>query len=434
MRAHRRFRLHAARSDVAPWLLLWALAFFAVAGPTSAQGGEPEEAAESNEPVELEAQEPGDAGLVPLFDPDASAPVPLFDPDSAPALGVDPDLSRAPGPAVDPNPLPAEPTTVPLFDPDAPAGMAGSAGRGGVDADGFVELFDPDADPEWQPAPAPGGSGGGAFDFEAARRMLAAEMTSPADIAAPEDVLEVVEAGELDADVGAVALRGADEYGLDLRSVERFRWECRNEISRRDVTLFANGTVRLRSGPRLQPELQLDELSREELLGYLSRLARIQRSQAVRHDVAGAEDFGQLDGELGESCRVQLRLPDLPRVSLDAPRLEVPQLGLAQLVAIAEELASFTEPLQLPAQVATSYRPSPGDLLKRRDGYVYRVVGLTTGGSGVELEGLQEPIRIFYRLEDLPSLFERFDGVWDGEPVAVGEPEVREIVDIGGEL
>ncbi|MEM8994963.1 MAG: hypothetical protein AAGF23_09255 [Acidobacteriota bacterium] len=422
MRTPLRRRLHpapaGAASTAAVLLLLWTAGASPCRGQDGGESGEPAtESVESGEPAVLsEAGEPA-ATSVPLYDPNAPelGEVPLFDPD-APVPLFDPGT---PAPAYDPD------APVPLFEP----GGVGNAGFGDVepfDLDGGP-AGDPAGDPEWRPAGVDA-----EFDFAAARKLLATEMTTPGDLASPDEVLEVVEAGELDGDLGATGLRGANELGLDLRSVERFRWECRNEISRRDVTLFGNGTVRLRRGPRGRQDLQLDELERELLLEYLSRLARIQRSRALRHDVAGGQDFGQVDGELGEACLIQLRLPDLPPVSLTAPRLEVPQLGLAQLIAVADELAAFTRPLAVPERVAASYDPKPGDRLKRRDGFVYRVVGLTGDGAGVELEGLQEPIRVFYRVEDLPTLFERFEGEWDGEPAEVSEPEVREIVDLGG--
>lgn len=424
------------------------LAALPAAAQEETAGGEPVQAEDglSAEPVPLEPLEPlepADAGTA------AGDLVPLFDPATTGIAGdaATGDAAAAGQPTFDGSP--AEPASSglvplfdPLFDPLTPPESAGSA---------IVPLYEPGltgrrestppGEPAWDDEPAwdeeatwseaaPGG--GSSFDLEEARRLLAAEMTAPGGEVPLKATLDVVTPGALDRETGASALRGENELGLDLRSVERFRWQCRNELGRRDVTLFANGTVRLRRGPRGQQSLQLDELTGEELLGYLSRLSRIQRSRELHHDMAGGQTFGQVDGELGASCQLFLRLPDLPPVVLTMPRLEVPQLGVAQLIGIADELAAFTRPLDQPRQVKADYRPRTGDRLRRKDGHYFRVIGPTADGSGVELEGLQEPIRIFYRLVDLPLLFAPAEGEIDESPIDAAEPEVREIVDAGG--
>ena len=406
------------------------------------------------EPLDPVADAAGaDGGTVPLYDP--SLPAPSVE-GAEPSGGFEPrtvDGSGSEGGLVDGG-------TVPLFEPDS--GRGGGAGDGGL-----VPLFDPisggaDAgrhevplyDPRYDGSAA--GTGGpeselggdlGAddgwrdedwdqpttrresFDLEAARQLLATEMSTPSGETPLEAELDIVAPDALDSELETSELRGANELGLDLRSVERFRWQCTNELGRRDVTLFGNGTVRLRTGPVGAQELQLDELTQEELLDYLARLSRIHRARELHHDMAGAENFGQIDGELGASCQLVLRLPDLATVALTMPRLEVPQLGVAQLIEIADELAAFTRPIDRPRQVRADYVPRNGDQLRRKDGLHFRVIGPTSDGGGVELEGLQEPIRIYYRLVDLPLLFEPVEGELDVAPVDPAEPEVREIVD-----
>src|SRR5215217_1069964 len=58
------------------------------------------------------------------------------------------------------------------------------------------------------------------------------------------------------------------------RSTEVVRLECASDLGRREVTLFGNGTVRLREGLRGKEEaLGLAELDPAELAGALARLA-----------------------------------------------------------------------------------------------------------------------------------------------------------------
>ena len=64
--------------------------------------------------------------------------------------------------------------------------------------------------------------------------------------------------------VGSVLAAGGDPLAADARSTEVLRYECSNQLGRRDVTLFANGTVRLRQGLWEEQELYLDELLNEE--------------------------------------------------------------------------------------------------------------------------------------------------------------------------
>ena len=61
--------------------------------------------------------------------------------------------------------------------------------------------------------------------------------------------------------VSAAAL----DASADNRTTVRFRYLCSNELGRRDITLFASGTVRLRQGLWNDQEMNLDELSPEQL-------------------------------------------------------------------------------------------------------------------------------------------------------------------------
>ena len=62
-------------------------------------------------------------------------------------------------------------------------------------------------------------------------------------------------------------------------------------------------------------------------------------------------------------------------------------------------------PLAAPARLPRDYAPRFGDILINTEGKRYRVLGITCDGKGLEVESLDEPIRIFYQLTDLRTVF-----------------------------
>lgn len=199
------------------------------------------------------------------------------------------------------------------------------------------------------------------------------------------------------------AARSLGELHRDERSIERLRVDCRNELTRRDITLFGNGTIRLRQGPWQKQEMFLEELGPKELTTYLKKLLRIRHSdrfsetQSVRVDI---------DGEWLQRCRMTLEVPgDRPLYFSYSP-LETQPLALGQLILMAEELASFTRPSASRSHLRKSYRPERDDLLVHQTtGVTYRVIAATDDGKGVELESTVEPLVVYYQIADLPRLF-----------------------------
>lgn len=190
--------------------------------------------------------------------------------------------------------------------------------------------------------------------------------------------------------------------GQDLRSLERLFYSCRNDVARRDVTLFGNGTVRLREGLLEEQTLLLDELEPEDLRSYLGRLARIRTGDGLPNpDQLG----GGVTGDWVERCEVRLRLADTEPLDLAFGRLDSLPLAVAHLIEIADELAASTRPLDPPRRLPRGYRPRPGDVLSKEAGARYRVVNLTADGEGVEMEAFDEPVRIFYRIDELRQVF-----------------------------
>lgn len=225
---------------------------------------------------------------------------------------------------------------------------------------------------------------------------------------------------------GSVRGRTAsDPHGLDLRSVERLRWGCRNEFGRRELTLFADGTVRLREGLLDAQTVDLDILLPSDLNDYLRRLARIRLSP----EFPEAWDLpAGVVGSWSETCDLSLRLPGLDRVDLRFGNYDALPLELGQIEQIADELAANMAPREGPRRLPPGYAPQPFDVLEATDGKLYRVVGLTDDGQGLEVESLSEPVRTFYRLEDLRILFVALRPA-DAQPPPFDEGVELEVVD-----
>jgi len=68
----------------------------------------------------------------------------------------------------------------------------------------------------------------------------------------------------------------------DPSGFEILRYECANDLGRREVTLFLNGTIRLRDGEPGKELMGLGELNPDDLQGALNRLAGEDLSEAQR--------------------------------------------------------------------------------------------------------------------------------------------------------
>ncbi len=192
----------------------------------------------------------------------------------------------------------------------------------------------------------------------------------------------------------------------DLRSTEWFVYSCSNALGRRDITLFANGTVRLREGLWESQTMFLHELGPEEVRRELEIL-----SAALSGDTSPRREIplGGVDGQWVERCQVVLELPDSQAFLYRFGQFEMPPLEVARLVEIAEDLAALTRPLDPIHRLSPEYQPRPGDVLIDGDGRRFVVIGLTADGGGVEVESLAEPMRIFHPVELLPNLFVAFE-------------------------
>jgi hypothetical protein len=180
------------------------------------------------------------------------------------------------------------------------------------------------------------------------------------------------------------------------RSRELLDYRCANQLGVRQITLFANGTVRLREGLGKEPRMRLGELGPVELDGYLRRLAAEDLSEV--HDRQESAE-----GEWLERCTLRLALDGRPVRELAFSRFDSLPLAVAALVRVADEMAAQTRvTTDLPAR----YRARPGDVLRRADGVLFEVVGFTADKLGLEMRGVEQPLTLYIRPEDIPAVFE----------------------------
>lgn len=185
----------------------------------------------------------------------------------------------------------------------------------------------------------------------------------------------------------------------DPRSTVLVDLTCRSRIARRELTLFANGTVRLREQSGDEPRrMRLGELGPAELTAYLNRLR--------------AEDLGETDGrseapsgDWTESCTLALDLPDLPARTIRFDHYASLSLALSHVVAILDDLAAEVSPEEMGRHLPAGYEPRAGDLLRRVDGALFEVVGPTADGHGVELRGVDQPLTLLVPKDLLARTF-----------------------------
>ena len=186
----------------------------------------------------------------------------------------------------------------------------------------------------------------------------------------------------------------------DPRSVELLRHDCSSEIGRRDLTLFANGTLRLReTAEGDETRMRLAELGRAELAAYLVRLADEDLTEV---DVRGPET----SGDWVEACDLRLALDGRPERRLRYGRMDSLPLALGRLLSVVGDLHLEVDRLAPRSRLPSDYEPRSGDRLRRFDGALFEVVHYTGDGAGLELEGVDEPLVIFIPVAALRDEFE----------------------------
>lgn len=191
----------------------------------------------------------------------------------------------------------------------------------------------------------------------------------------------------------------APAFAKDLRSTEVFRLDCANSLGRREVTLFANGTIRVRDGKPGEELMGLAELGTSEYQAFVERLKGENLSEVGRLP-SGVE------GEWVEQCMLSLDLPDQAPRLLHFGRYDTLPLPLARLLLISQDMASKVTTLEGMNRLPDGYEPLLHDVLRRVDGNLYRVVAFTLDGKGVELHGVYQPLAIYVQRDQLRMEFE----------------------------
>lgn len=192
--------------------------------------------------------------------------------------------------------------------------------------------------------------------------------------------------------------------GLQQRSrmtLERLKWDCYSSLGRRELTLFGNGSLRLREGLRDNEQVWLVEMGRDEVQVYVDRLDAIALEETPR-------DFSGVEGDWVEQCDLYLDLPVQGHKHFQYGRYDTLDLGLRLVLEVARELDESIDREAPPLGVTTldlDYEPRPGDILKSIDGGLFEVIAQTADKRGIELRGVERPLTIYVLLEEIPREF-----------------------------
>ena len=191
----------------------------------------------------------------------------------------------------------------------------------------------------------------------------------------------------------------APALAKDPRSTEILRLDCANTLGRREVTLFGNGTVRLREGKPGEELMGLAELGPAERDAFIARLKAENLSEVGRLPTG-------VEGEWIERCMLSLNLPEqAPRI-IHFGRYDTLPLPLSRLLLITQDLASKVTTLEGMERLPDDYEPHLYDVLRRVDGNLYRIMGFTVDGKGVELHGVYQPLAIYVQRDQFRIEFE----------------------------
>jgi len=200
--------------------------------------------------------------------------------------------------------------------------------------------------------------------------------------------------------IAALLLAAAPVAGAaDDRSTEVVRYDCLTDTTRREITLFGNGTVRVRDGLIKHEWMGLAELGPDELQGFLNRLAGedLSESQSPEQGVQGTWI---------ERCELRLRLPGKPLKTFRFGHYDPLGLNLSRVVHIAEELGEKVQLVKDADALPADYVPGIGDVLKRvGDGALFRIVAFTSDKKGIELQGIDLPLEVYIPKDQVRQQF-----------------------------
>lgn len=184
----------------------------------------------------------------------------------------------------------------------------------------------------------------------------------------------------------------------DPRTLELLRLDCATGIVRSEVTLFGNGTLRLKEGDVGEEAMRLSELAPDLLEGYLNRL----RLESLGNGLAPPR---QVQGLWTEQCVLTVDVPEGPEGTAGFGAFDSMSLPLSRVVAIARELLALARVETYVAGIPVGYVPKRGDVLLHHNGTRYRVHGWTSDGLGVELQGIEQPLTLYLPINVLYAQF-----------------------------
>lgn len=194
----------------------------------------------------------------------------------------------------------------------------------------------------------------------------------------------------------------AQDPAPDPRTVTLFDYHCASDRDLHWVTLFANGTVRLRERIAVdEPEtMALAELAPEQLAGYRRQLRLTDPSDGILPDDPPVGTTG-----LGvETCDLLVAPPSGKELRYRFGPLEVSSLRYARWVALAEALAEIARPDPEIEVLDEAYEPAMNDVLRDAAGDRYRIVWVSLDGW-VEFDGIDQPFHLVYHRSQLASRF-----------------------------
>lgn len=204
----------------------------------------------------------------------------------------------------------------------------------------------------------------------------------------------------------------------DPRSAVLLSRVCESDLDREELTLFANGTVRLFQGPPGEEEMALGELAPDELRTYADRI----REENL--DETDTRSRGP-EGSWVSDCRLELHYDAMerwigpppvgdggeraPRPVGDAVysyrRFDTFSLALSRVVGWVDGIALRVDRAVGRGRLPDGYRPRRGDVLRRADGVLFRVERPTASKGGWELQGVDQPLTLYLLEDDVPKLF-----------------------------
>jgi hypothetical protein len=163
---------------------------------------------------------------------------------------------------------------------------------------------------------------------------------------------------------------------------------------RREVTLFGSGVVRVRDGVQGGEAAGIFQLPAQDFIHFLNRLQGEDLSEI------GGLPQGP-EGAWISRCVLTLELPGRERRSFSYGHYDRLPLNLSRILRIVEEIEAKVPDIKINDRLPDDFLARIGDLLRRADGALFRVVGYTSDGKGIRLEGQDAPLALYLTPEQV---------------------------------